>query len=207
MKDAKGRRAFAVPTSHGSDDADLTALDKTSIAEWLAREKLTSERLTVARRLRVPRRLRRARGAHERVGGHPLLRVAPASVRDASLRPCSRGPQGTAGSSRSCRRSSATKLRLGLAVADVAPAFVASAGESGKTGVDVMAIGAAPRAVGIHAERVIFAAPQFVARAVVRPVSRGAASASLGVPVRRVDGREPHAVGAPEGRESAATGT
>ena len=56
------------------------------------------------------------------------------------------------------------KLRLGLAVADIAPTSAA-----GKNGVDVIAIGRAPTAIGIHAQRVIFAAPQFVARAVVRP--------------------------------------
>jgi hypothetical protein len=45
MRDGKGRRAFAVPTSQGSDDAELTALDKTSMVEWLTRERFTSARL------------------------------------------------------------------------------------------------------------------------------------------------------------------
>src|SRR5207253_9186713 len=34
-RDSKGRRAFAIPVATGSDDADVTALDKMSMAEWL----------------------------------------------------------------------------------------------------------------------------------------------------------------------------
>jgi hypothetical protein len=44
-RDAKGRRAFVVPTANCSDDAEVTALDKFSFAEWLRRNDLTSERL------------------------------------------------------------------------------------------------------------------------------------------------------------------
>jgi len=164
-KDAKGRRAFAVPTAQGSDDADLTALDKTSIAEWLAREKLTSERLTWL----VDYACRDdfgARAAHTSAwaGIHYYAsRLAgPGREPQAVLT----WPAGNGWLVAKLQEKLRTKLRLGLAVADVAPT---AAAPSGKPGVDVVAIGAAPRAVGIHAERVIFAAPQFVARAVVRP--------------------------------------
>lgn len=44
-RDAKGRKAFAVPLELGSDDAEWTQLDRLSMAEWLAREGFTSERL------------------------------------------------------------------------------------------------------------------------------------------------------------------
>lgn len=44
-RDAKGRRAFAIPTALGSDDANVTALDRMSMAEWLDRLRLTSPRL------------------------------------------------------------------------------------------------------------------------------------------------------------------
>jgi len=57
-----------------------------------------------------------------------------------------------------------SKLRCGLAVADVAPVT-----RDGKAMVEVTAIGKPPLAVGIRAERVVFAAPQMVARRVVRP--------------------------------------
>lgn len=44
-RDAKGRRAFVVPSALCSDDAEATALDKISFAEWFRQNGLTSERL------------------------------------------------------------------------------------------------------------------------------------------------------------------
>ncbi|MEW5743059.1 MAG: twin-arginine translocation pathway signal, partial [Myxococcota bacterium] len=44
-RDAKGRRAFAVPLELGSDDAEWTQLDRLSMAEWMAQERFTSPRL------------------------------------------------------------------------------------------------------------------------------------------------------------------
>jgi len=44
-RDAKGRRAFVVPSASCSDDAEVTALDKISFAEWLRQNGFTSERL------------------------------------------------------------------------------------------------------------------------------------------------------------------
>lgn len=44
-RDGKGRRAFAVPAAHGSDDAEVAALDRISMADWLAERKLDSPRL------------------------------------------------------------------------------------------------------------------------------------------------------------------
>ena len=44
-RDARGRRAFVVPSALGSDDAEVTALDKISFGEWLRQNGLTSERL------------------------------------------------------------------------------------------------------------------------------------------------------------------
>ncbi len=45
LRDAKGRRAFAVPMEHGSDDPDLTALDRISMADWLASRGLRGARI------------------------------------------------------------------------------------------------------------------------------------------------------------------
>src|SRR5262249_30826748 len=36
-RDSRGRRPFAIPTATGSDDAEVTALDRISMAEWLDR--------------------------------------------------------------------------------------------------------------------------------------------------------------------------
>ncbi len=44
-RDARGRRAFAVPMAYGSDDADVTALDRISMAEWLDSRGFRSKRL------------------------------------------------------------------------------------------------------------------------------------------------------------------
>lgn len=44
-RDAKGRRAFVVPSAQCSDDAEVTALDRISFAEWLRQNSFTSERL------------------------------------------------------------------------------------------------------------------------------------------------------------------
>lgn len=44
-KDARGRRAFGIPTRRSSDDADLLALDRTTMADWLDANGFTSKRL------------------------------------------------------------------------------------------------------------------------------------------------------------------
>jgi hypothetical protein len=44
-RDAKGRKAFAVPTALGSEDAEWTRLDRLSMADWLRAQGYRSERL------------------------------------------------------------------------------------------------------------------------------------------------------------------
>ncbi|MGZ6141823.1 MAG: flavin monoamine oxidase family protein [Myxococcales bacterium] len=44
-RDARGRRAFAVPMAYGSDDAEVRALDRLSMAQWMEERGLTSRRL------------------------------------------------------------------------------------------------------------------------------------------------------------------
>ena len=43
--DKKGRRAFTIPVSMCSDDAEVTDLDRISMSDWLAQRNLTSPRL------------------------------------------------------------------------------------------------------------------------------------------------------------------
>ncbi len=45
-RDAKGRRAFTLPVSACSDDAEVTVLDRISIGEWMAQRGFESSRLT-----------------------------------------------------------------------------------------------------------------------------------------------------------------
>jgi len=165
LRDGRGRRAFSVPVALGSDDADLTALDKMSMAEWLAREKLTSERL----RWLVDYACRDDFGAHAAqtsawagIHYHASRLVGPGRDPQAVLT----WPAGNGWLVNKLAEKIRAKLRLGLAVADIAPGRDAA---TGRSHVEVTAIGAPPAAVGIRAQQVIFAAPQFVARAVVRP--------------------------------------
>jgi phytoene dehydrogenase-like protein len=44
-RDARGRRAFALPASAGSDDAEVAALDRVSFAHWLGERGFDSSRL------------------------------------------------------------------------------------------------------------------------------------------------------------------
>ncbi|MBI5366749.1 MAG: NAD(P)-binding protein [Planctomycetes bacterium] len=44
-RDARGRPAFALPMEYGSDDAEVTALDRISIGDWLERAGYRSARL------------------------------------------------------------------------------------------------------------------------------------------------------------------
>src|SRR5205814_1888606 len=44
-RDGRGRRAFAIPVATGSDDAEITALDRISIGEWMDARGLRSPRL------------------------------------------------------------------------------------------------------------------------------------------------------------------
>lgn len=44
-RDSGGKRAFVVPVANCSDDAEVTALDKLSFADWLRQNGFTSERL------------------------------------------------------------------------------------------------------------------------------------------------------------------
>jgi len=45
-RDGNGRRAFAIPSSTCSDDAEVMALDKLTMAEWMKQNGFTSPRLT-----------------------------------------------------------------------------------------------------------------------------------------------------------------
>ena len=165
LRDGKGRRAFAVPTAFGSDDADLVALDKTSIAEWLAREKFTSERLLwlVDYACRDDFGARAAQtSAWAGIHYYASRLLGPGHEPQAVLT----WPAGNGWLVSKLQEKIRGKLRVGLAVADIAPV---AASEGTRSGVDVIAIGRAPSAVGIHAQRVIFAAPQFVAHAAIRP--------------------------------------
>lgn len=160
MRDGKGRRAFAVPVESSSDDAELTALDKTSIAAWLDERGFTSPRI----RWLIDYACRddfgaRATGTSAWAGVHYHASRIIAPGR--GPQPVLTWPAGNGWLVAKLFERVRTHARLGVAAVDVNP--------TGDEGVDVVAIGKAPYAAGLHARRVIFAAPQFVAARVVRP--------------------------------------
>ncbi len=159
LRDARGRRAFAVPVALGSDDADLTKLDELTMTEWMTREGFTSERL----RWLVDYACRDDFGARATqtsawAGVHYYASRLLGPGRDPQ--PVLTWPEGNGWLVARLHQRVKDHVRTGLAVMDVNPE-----GEH----VRVTAVGKAPDAVGYRARRVIFAAPQMVARVVVRP--------------------------------------
>jgi protoporphyrinogen oxidase len=147
-RDARGRRAFDIPVAHSSDDAEVTALDRLSMREWLDARGFTSPRL----RWLVEYATRDDYGA--------LLEDTSAwagvfyfAARE--QRPVITWPEGNGRLVAHLARSAPS--RTSWLVANITPT---------NDGVDVIAI-QGDEAVGVHAKRVIFAGPQFVARHVI----------------------------------------
>ena len=159
-RDARGRRAFTLPVSACSDDAEVTALDRISIADWMNARALTSPRL----RWWVDYACRDDYGmtAEQTSAWAGLFyfcsRVAAPKVES---QPLITWPEGNGRLVRHLFESAKTNIQLDRAVVELIPV---------QDGVEVITLdreGRAPR--GFRAERVIFAAPQFMARYVVRP--------------------------------------
>ena len=159
-RDARGRRAFTLPVSACSDDAEVTALDRISIADWMDQRGFTSPRL----RWWVDYACRDDYGMTlEQTSAWAGLfyfcsRVAAPQAESQSL---ITWPEGNGRLVRHLFESAKTNIQLDRAVVELRPV---------QDGVEVITLdreGRAPR--GFRAERVIFAAPQFMARYVVRP--------------------------------------
>ncbi len=163
-RDGRGRRAFTLPMSAGSDDAEATALDRLSMAEWLDRRKLNSPRL----RWLVDYACRDDYGAVPTdVSAWAGLfyfasrRRAPG----ADPQPLLTWPEGNGRLIAHLANKARRHIRPGLGVGDLVPVDLA-----GRRGVDVTAVAAGERrSLGFHAEQVVFAAPQFMARHAIRP--------------------------------------
>jgi len=159
-RDGRGRRAFAIPIAAGSDDPDIRALDRISMAEFLARKGLTSERL----RWYVDYACRDDYGTFLSdtsawAGLFYFASRVPQPGEEAE--PLLTWPEGNGRLVSHLIRAVKAHVRLGVAATEVIPA---------ERHVEVTALDrAAQRAVGFRAERVIFAAPQFLARYLIRP--------------------------------------
>jgi glycine/D-amino acid oxidase-like deaminating enzyme len=163
-RDGRGRRAFTLPTAAGSDDPEVTALDRLSMAEWLDRKGLSSPRL----RWWVEYACRDdygATAADTSAWAGLFYLASRRRAPGAEPQPLMTWPEGNGRFVAHLARPLKERLRVGVGVADVIPIDPA-----GQRGVDLVAVEAkSRRALGFHAEQVIFAGPQFLARHVLRP--------------------------------------
>jgi hypothetical protein len=159
-RDGKGRRAFTLPVSACSDDAEVTALDRLSMTAWMDQRGLASPRL----RWLVDYACRDDYGMTlDQTSAWAGLFyfcsrvVAPENESQSLIT----WPEGNGRLVNHLFEKVKTNIQLDRAVVELIPT---------NDGVDVITIdrdGRTPR--GFHASRVIFAAPQFVARYVIRP--------------------------------------
>jgi protoporphyrinogen oxidase len=161
-RDGKGRRAFAIPTALGSDDAEVTALDKMTMADWLVQRGFTSSRL----RWLVSYACRDDYGTPlEATSAWAGLFYFASRVRKpgAEPQPLITWPEGNGRLVKHLYERAKAKIRLGLAATDIIPM-------DKPPGVDVIAVNSEDStAQGFHADRVIFAAPHFLTRYLIRP--------------------------------------
>lgn len=159
-RDGRGRRAFAVPVSAGSDDPVVTELDRLSMADWLAQRGFTSPRLLwwIDYGCRDDYGLRL-----EHTSAWAALFYFAARMRapGQESQPLLTWPEGNGHLVRHLAGLVRQQLRPGLLVAEIVPR------DGGL--VEVLTIDRQGRPQGFRARAVIFAAGQFVAGRVLRP--------------------------------------
>jgi protoporphyrinogen oxidase len=162
-RDAKGRRAFTIPVAAGSDDAEVTSLDRISMGEWMRQHGYTSSRL----RWLVDYACRDDYGmtVDQTSAWAGLFYFASRVLKPGDeSQPLMTWPEGNGRLVGHLFEKAKSHVRLGHAVAEIIPTDT-----NGKGGVDVVTIDSSSRASGIHARSVIFAAPHFMTRYLVRP--------------------------------------
>lgn len=155
-RDGRGRRAFAVPMACGSDDAEVTALDRLSMAEWMEARGLSSPRL----RWYVEYATRDDFGTRlEHVSAWAALHYFAARHEGGRTQEVLTWPEGNGRLVSHLAKVVGRRLQTGVVVLEV------RAGEGGR-GATVVALRAADGAVlSIEAEQVVVAAPRgFAAR-------------------------------------------
>ncbi len=162
-KDKQGRRAFTIPVAAGSDDAEVTALDRISMDEWMKQRGFSSNRL----RWLVDYACRDDYGLTlEQASAWAGLFYFSSRVTKPGdeSQPLMTWPEGNGHLVKYLYDKSLEKVRLGHAVAELIPS-----GDDQKGSVDVVLVDSkAESASGIHAKRVIFAAPHFLTRYLIR---------------------------------------
>jgi protoporphyrinogen oxidase len=162
FRDGKGRKAFTLPMARGSDDPVVTALDQLSMTEWLDQRQFSSKRL----------RWLIDYGCRDDYGSSPDDTSAWAALfyfasrrrtPGAEPQPLLTWPEGNGRLASHLAQRAKGHLRLDLAVADITPSMI-----EGKQTLEILAL-STDGVVGIRANHVIFAAPHFLTRYVLRP--------------------------------------
>jgi protoporphyrinogen oxidase len=159
LRDGRGRRAFAVPIAHASDDAQLLALDRLSFADWC------SERGFDSRRLRFWLEY----GTKDDMGSTLEQTSAYAGLHYHAARATENGasrfltwPEGNARLVGHMARGAGARLRTGAAVTRVR----ARAGG----GYELLSFEpGSGRCEALHAEHVIFAVPLAILARILQP--------------------------------------
>lgn len=163
-RDGRGLRAFTLPVSACSDDAEVTALDRTSMAEWMDQRGLNSSRL----RWWVDYACRDDYGMRidqTSAWAGLFYFCSRVTTPDTDAQPLITWPEGNGRLVNYLFEAAKTKVQLDRAAAELIPVE-----EGGRTRIDVITVdgeGQNPR--GYRAQKVIFAAPLFVARYIIRP--------------------------------------
>lgn len=166
-RDGRGRRAFIIPMAFGSDDPTVTALDRISMSDWLRQHQFTSSRLLwlVDYACRDDYGLRTEQTSAW-AGLFYFASRLPDGATDAE--PLMTWPEGNARLVRHLAdRAGREHVHTGWAVTDIQPNPTLGDG-TGHLAVTAMSQDG-NHVRGIRARRVIFAAPQFLARYLIRP--------------------------------------
>ena len=163
-RDGKGRRAFTLPVSACSDDPEVTTLDQLSMGQWLNERGFNSARL----HWWVDYACRDDYGMTlDQTSAWAGLFYFCSRVNkpDFESQPLITWPEGNGHLANYLYDTAKPKVQLGRAAIEVIPVE-----ENGRTRLDVITLdqdGRNPH--GFRAQKVIFAAPNFIGRHVIRP--------------------------------------
>jgi hypothetical protein len=164
-RDAQGRRAFTIPVANCSDDASVTELDKITFAEWLQQKGFTSPRLLwwCNYACRDDYGLRSDQTSAWAGLFYYCSRVPNVGEESA---PFITFPEGNGRFINHLSEKTRSNIRVNTAVVELIPT---------ETGVDVVTLDAVTNEVrGIRAEKVIFAAPVFLTKYLIRDYKQNA---------------------------------
>jgi hypothetical protein len=162
-RDGRGRRAFTLPVSACSDDADVTELDRVSMATWMSERGFNSSRL----RWWVDYACRDDYGMRlDQTSAWAGLFYFCARVHKPGVesQPLITWPEGNGRLVNHLLNGAKDKVQLNRAAVELNPSE-----DSGRRGIEVVTLdqeGHNPR--GFRTQKVIFAAPQFMARHLIR---------------------------------------